>query len=114
MDKTGTLTRNEMVIQRVYVDGKIFDITGNGYEPKGEATFDGKIIDPLNHTDLLFSGKIAAFCANARLSFLKETSTWKIAGDPTEAAMLVLSEKIGFRHEVLEQETPKIFEMPFD
>ena len=114
VDKTGTLTRNEMVIQRVYVDGKFFDITGNGYEPKGEATFDSKIIDPLNHTDLLFSGKIAAFCANARLSFLEETSTWKIAGDPTEAAMLVLSEKIGFRHNALEQETPKIFEMPFD
>jgi len=114
VDKTGTLTRNEMVIQRVYVDGKIFNITGNGYEPKGEATFDGKTIDPLNHADLLFSGKIAAFCANARLSFLEETSTWKIAGDPTEAAMLVLSEKIGFRRDMLEKETPKIFELPFD
>ncbi|MDO8664290.1 MAG: HAD-IC family P-type ATPase [Candidatus Liptonbacteria bacterium] len=135
VDKTGTLTMNEMVIQRVYVDGKNFDITGSGYEPKGEATFDGKIIDSLNHPELLFSGKIAAFCANARLSFLparrnprlaeaigetqvgaggEETSTWKIAGDPTEAAMLVLSEKIGFRHDALEQETPKIFELPFD
>ena len=39
---------------------------------------------------------------------------WKIAGDPTEAAMLVFSEKIGFRHDVLERETPKIFELPFD
>jgi len=138
VDKTGTLTRNEMVIQRVYVDGKTFDITGNGYEPKGEAIFNGKNIDPLNHPELLFSGKIAAFCANARLYFLparrspayrsggpayrsggpgaggEETSIWKISGDPTEAAMLVLSEKIGFIHEALEQETPKIFEMPFD
>lgn len=114
VDKTGTFTKNEMLIQRMYVDGKIFDITGSGYEPKGEAILDGKIIDPLNYPELLFSGRIAAFCANARLSFLEETSTWKIAGDPTEAAMLVLSEKIGFRHEVLEQETPKIFEMPFD
>ena len=114
VDKTGTLTRNEMLIQRVYVDGKIFDITGSGYEPKGEAILDGKIIDLLNYPDLLFSGRIAAFCANARLSYFQETSTWKIAGDPTEAAMLVLSEKIGFRHEALEQETPKIFEMPFD
>ena len=114
VDKTGTFTKNEMLIQRMYVDGKIFDITGSGYEPKGEAILDGKIIDPLNYSELLFSGRIAAFCANARLSFLEETSTWKIAGDPTEAAMLVLSEKIGFRHEVLEQETPKIFEMPFD
>src|SRR3989344_2996738 len=114
VDKTGTLTRNEMLIQRVYVDGKNFEITGSGYEPKGEAAFDGKIIDPLNHPELLFSGRIAAFCVNARLSFLEETSIWKIAGDPTEAAMLVLSEKIGFRHDALEQETPKIFELPFD
>ncbi|TSD03743.1 MAG: cation transport ATPase [Parcubacteria group bacterium Athens0714_26] len=103
-----------MVIQRVYVDGKIFNITGSGYEPKGEAIFDGKTIDPLNHPELLFSGRIAAFCANARLSFLEETSTWKIAGDPTEAAILVLSEKIGFRYDALEQEAPKIFELPFD
>ncbi len=114
VDKTGTLTRNEMVIQRVYVDGKIFDIAGNGYEPKGEATFDGKNINPLNHPELLFSGRIAAFCTSARLSFQEETDTWKIAGDPTEAAVLVLSEKIGFRHDILEQETPKIFELPFD
>ncbi len=114
VDKTGTLTRNEMVIQRVYVDGKIFNITGNGYEPKGEATFDDKTIDPLHHPELLFSGKIAAFCANARLSYFQETNTWKIAGDPTEAAMLVLSEKIGFRYDTLEQETPKVFELPFD
>jgi len=114
VDKTGTLTRNEMVVQRVYSNGKIFEITGNGYEPKGEATINGKTIDPLNHPDLLFSGKIAGFCANARLSFLAETKTWKIAGDPTEAAMIVFSEKIGFRHDTMEQEMPKIFELPFD
>ncbi|MBU0880497.1 HAD-IC family P-type ATPase [Patescibacteria group bacterium] len=114
VDKTGTLTRNEMVIQRVYVDGKNFSITGNGYEPNGEVIFDDKTIDPLNHPELLFSGRIAAFCANARLSFSEETKLWKIAGDPTEAAMLVLSEKIGFHHDMLEQETPKIFELPFN
>ena len=114
VDKTGTLTKNEMVVQRVYIDGKIFEITGNGYEPKGEMTLAGKTIDPLNNPELLFSGKIAAFCANARLSFVEETSVWKIAGDPTEAALIVLSEKVGFRHDTLEQEMPKIFELPFD
>ncbi len=114
VDKTGTLTRNEMVVQRVYVNEKIFEITGNGYEPKGEVMLDGKTIDPLNHPDLVFSGKVAGFCANARLSFLAETNTWKIAGDPTEAAMIVLSEKIGFHRDTLEQEIPKIFELPFD
>ena len=103
-----------MLLQRVYVDDKQFDIHGNRYAPEGEATFDGKGIDPLNHPGLLFSGRIAAFCASARLSFSEETGMWKIAGDPTEAAMLVFSEKIGFRHDVLEQETPKLFGCPFD
>ncbi|MEK7669135.1 MAG: HAD-IC family P-type ATPase [Patescibacteria group bacterium] len=114
VDKTGTLTRNEMIIQHVYVDGKDFNITGNGYEPKGEVFLNGKIIDFLNHPELLFSGRVAAFCASARLSFSEENSTWKIAGDPTEAAMLVFSEKIGFQYDMLERETPKIFELPFD
>ncbi len=114
VDKTGTLTRNEMVVQQVYVDGKIFKINGNGYEPKGEVILAEKTIDPINHPELVFSGRIASACANARLSFLKETNTWKIAGDPTEAALIVLSEKIGFRHDTLEQEMPKIFELPFD
>ena len=114
VDKTGTLTRNELLIQRVYAGGKHFDITGSGYEPKGEALFDGKIIDPLLHPELLFSGRIASFCVAARLSFLEETGIWKIAGDPTEAAMLVFSEKIGFHRDAMEQEAPKIFELPFD
>lgn len=114
VDKTGTLTKNEMVIQRVYIDNKFFEVTGNGYEPRGEVVLDSDIIDPLNHPELLFSGKIAAFSVNVRLSFLEETKTWRVVGDPTEAAMLVFSEKIGFRHDALEQEAPKVFEQPFD
>lgn len=114
VDKTGTLTRNEMLVQRVYVDDKTFEITGNGYEPKGGVILDGKIVEPLNHPELLFSGKVAAFCANAKLLFQNETGIWKVAGDPTEAAILVFSEKIGFHHDSLERETPKIFELPFD
>jgi Ca2+-transporting ATPase len=114
IDKTGTLTRNEMLVQKVYADGTYFDITGSGYEPKGEALFAGSAVDPLTHPELFLSGRIAAFCANARLAFFEETQTWKIAGDPTEAAMLVFSEKIGFRHDTLEAESPKLFELPFD
>lgn len=114
VDKTGTLTKNEMLIQRVYVGGKTFDITGNGYEPKGEIIFNDKVVDPLNYPELLFSGRVGEFCADARLFFLEESNAWKIAGDPTEAAIQVFSEKIGFRHDVTKQESPKIFELPFD
>ena len=114
VDKTGTITKNEMAIKNVYVNGKIFDIKGVGYEPKGEIYLNNEIIDPLNHEDLLFAGKIAAFCADARIAYIKETNTWKISGDPTEAAMLVFSEKIGFHKDELENESPLINEFPFD
>ncbi|OHA03000.1 MAG: hypothetical protein A3J58_02160 [Candidatus Sungbacteria bacterium RIFCSPHIGHO2_02_FULL_52_23] len=114
VDKTGTLTRNEMTIERVYTNWRMYMITGNGYEPKGDVLLDSTLIDPLEHEDVLFSAKIAAFCARARLSFSEATHEWKVAGDPTEAALLVFSEKIGLRHEILTEESPEIFELPFD
>jgi Ca2+-transporting ATPase len=114
VDKTGTLTRNEMVIRRVFINGKVFEIGGVGYEPKGEIKLDKKPIDPLNHADLVFAGRIAAFCANARVVFFEESKMWRAAGDPTEAAMLVFAEKLGFRKNELEIEAPKLAEVPFD
>lgn len=121
VDKTGTITKNEMVIQEVYlpdgkadVDGRMFEIGGIGYEPKGKIKLENKIIDPPNHPELLFAGKIAAFCGNARLMFSKEENAWQVTGDPTEAAMLVLAQKIGFHKQDLEKESPLIGEIPFD
>ncbi|MBU3965585.1 HAD-IC family P-type ATPase [Patescibacteria group bacterium] len=114
VDKTGTITKNEMVIQKVYVDGKFFEVGGVGYEPKGEINLGNNIIDPLNHPELLLAGKIAAFCANARVMFSEEEKAWRVAGDPTEAAMLVLAEKLGFHKDDLERESPLVSEIPFD
>lgn len=113
VDKTGTLTKNELIIQKVYADKKFFEVKGVGYEPKGEISFNNKVVDHLNHPELILSGKIAAFCANARLSLLEEINTWHVAGDPTEAAMLVFSKKIGFHKNVLEREAPIVSELPF-
>lgn len=114
VDKTGTITKNEMVIQKVYVDGKFFEVGGIGYEPKGEIQLNGNVIDAVNHPELLFAGKIAAFCANARVMFSEEEKTWRVAGDPTEAAILVLAEKLGFNKDDLERESPLQSEIPFD
>ncbi|MDI6717599.1 MAG: HAD-IC family P-type ATPase [Patescibacteria group bacterium] len=114
VDKTGTITKNELVIQRVYVDGNFFEIGGVGYEPKGDIHLGENIIDPLNHSELLFAGKIAAFCANAHAAYYPENKKWQVFGDPTEAALAVFSEKIGFRKDDLERESPKIAEVPFD
>ncbi len=114
VDKTGTITKNELVIQKIFVDGKIFEVGGIGYEPKGEFMLEKNIIDPLNHPELLFAGKIAAFCASARVMFSAEENLWRVAGDPTEAAMLVFAQKIGFHKDKMEQEMPILSEIPFD
>ena len=121
VDKTGTITKNEMVIQKVYlpdskagVDGKFFEVGGVGYEPKGEIQLNGGAVDSVNHPELLFAGKIAAFCANARVMFSEEEKVWRVAGDPTEAAMLVFAQKLGFHKDDLERESPLVGEIPFD
>lgn len=114
VDKTGTITKNEMMVQTVYVDGNAFEVGGVGYEPKGDIKLDNRVIDSPNHPELVLVGKMAAFCANARVMFLEKTKEWKISGDPTEAAMLVLAEKLGFNKDDLERESPLISEIPFD
>lgn len=114
VDKTGTITCNEMVVRKVFVDGKFFEIGGTGFNPQGEIRLSGEIVEPLNHEELVLSARIAAFCANARVVFLEAEKMWKVAGDPTEAAMLVFAEKIGFRKHDLEEESPLVDEAPFD
>jgi len=118
VDKTGTITKNELMIERVSVDGKMFEIRGVGYEPKGDVYFvkngDKELISPPDFPEFILAGKIAAFCANARILYSEEKKTYQVAGDPTEAAILVLSQKINFQKEIVEKQHPLIHEIPFD
>ncbi len=114
VDKTGTITKNELMIEKVFVGGKLFSIFGNGYEPRGDVLYDGIPVDPANHPEIIFIGKIATFCANARVTLKEKEGIWQVAGDPTEAAMLVFGEKVGFHKDELEQEEPQINDVPFD
>jgi len=114
VDKTGTLTKNEMVVQKIYTNSKFFRVSGVGYEPRGDVTLNGQEVEVANHPELLIVGKTSSICANARVIFNNETNQWNLSGDPTEAAMLVLSQKLGFHKDVLENESPVIAEMPFD
>jgi len=114
VDKTGTITKNEMVIQKVYVAEEIFDIGGVGYEPKGEVFLEKVLVDVVNHPELLLMGKIANLCSNARVMYSEERKEWRISGDPTEVAILVFSQKLGFHKEDILRESPLIAEIPFD
>lgn len=114
VDKTGTITKNELVIRKVWVDNQGFDVSGIGYEPKGQISLNGKVIGPTEDESLKFIAKAASLCASANLYYAPADKQWRISGDPTEAAMLVLGEKLGFRHEKTELEFPLINEIPFD
>ncbi|HEY4526137.1 MAG TPA: cation-transporting P-type ATPase [Candidatus Paceibacterota bacterium] len=114
VDKTGTLTRNELVIRNIYIDGKMFYVLGTGYEPKGEVKLNDNTATTGSHPELLLAGKVAAVCANARTAYSEENQSWDVSGDPTEASMFVLASKLGFDKDDVERETPLVAEIPFD
>ncbi len=113
LDKTGTITKNELVVREVWMNGKTFEASGEGYDPKGEIYLDEKEVEPLNHEELLLAGKIASFCSSSHLALTGRSKIWKVSGDPTEAALSVYSQKMGFKKADLESEMPKIDEIPF-
>ncbi len=114
VDKTGTITKNEISLQKVYINGKIFEVEGNGYSPVGNIFFQGKKVSPKDFPELFLSGKIAALGANNNVALDEQTQEWKPSGDPTEAGLAVFAQKAGFHKDVLEKESPKLFEIPFD
>ncbi|MDO8638833.1 MAG: HAD-IC family P-type ATPase, partial [Candidatus Daviesbacteria bacterium] len=114
VDKTGTLTKNELVLQKVYIDGKTFVIEGEGYQPKGEVTLNNKKIDPQNYKNLVLAGKLAGYSTNNSIAFDEEKKQWIASGDPTESAISVFAQKLDFKKEILEKEFPRLAELPFD
>ncbi|OFV65735.1 MAG: ATPase [Candidatus Syntrophoarchaeum butanivorans] len=109
-DKTGTLTRGEMTVRRIYMKGRTIEVTGAGYEPEGAFLIDGEPIDIPDH-DLSSILKAGMLCNNAHL--LHEDGRWKILGDPTEGALLVLGAKAGIFRDELEKACERIDEIPF-
>lgn len=105
-DKTGTLTRGEMTVRKVYFDGKTFEISGSGYSQNGEVTLEGgRSVTNLKLLEPLF--RIGALCNNSQL---KDES---VIGDPTEGSLLLSAAKIGLVHDDLVAKYPRINELPF-
>lgn len=111
-DKTGTLTVGEMTVRALYVSGKSYEVTGEGYAPEGEVRFEGKPAEGPHAAPLLEFATVLLGCNNARLAH--EKGTWNVVGDPTEGALLVAGSKGGGDRERIERELPKHLEIPFD
>lgn len=129
-DKTGTLTKNEMTVTRLFVDGRVFEVTGEGYHPAGEIrearrhpspitghpseppvkeTARTAVADLRAVSELLIA---SVLCNGATLR--QDDGAWTILGDPTEGALLVAAAKAGLRAEALAPSYPFLGEIPFD
>jgi P-type Ca2+ transporter type 2C len=109
-DKTGTLTRNEMTVRKVYLGEKTIDVSGQGYSPEGEFSYSG---EPFSRdcSDLQLLLRICSLSNNASLE--KVEGRWSIMGDPTEAALLVAASKAGIWRGLVEKQYPRLAEIPF-
>jgi potassium/sodium efflux P-type ATPase len=108
-DKTGTLTKNEMTVARVYAGDTNYRVTGVGYEPEGHFLSDKgaymKLVDC--PTELVLTLKTGYHCNNASLT--ESDDCHRIIGDPTEGALIVSAAKLGIK-----EKSPLIDEIPFD
>jgi len=109
-DKTGTLTKDEMTIRKVYVAGRTLDLSGAGYEPQGQFSLNGAPFEPSAGLKQLLQS--ATMASDAHI-IREPDGRWGIKGDPTEGAMVVAAAKIGLDKADLDARFPRINEIPF-
>jgi magnesium-transporting ATPase (P-type) len=113
-DKTGTLTRNEMMVTRVLIPEADFTVTGSGYEGEGEIELQGQSTAPGDDDALLEIGRVALLCNDAEITTSGDGGSRKLSGDPTEGALLALAAKIGLDREAEHESFPRLDSIPFD
>jgi Ca2+-transporting ATPase len=110
-DKTGTLTKNEMTVRRLFLDWQEIEVSGTGYEPHGGFHRGGHDIHAAAHPVLNMAARISLLCNDAALK--EEGGAWQVRGDPTEGALLVLGRKAGLDSTRLLADYPRVAEIPF-
>jgi len=111
-DKTGTLTKNEMTVRALFLDGQRIHVTGSGYEPQGAFHSQDHQELTLTNPALHQAARIALLCNDASLRL--EDGKWHLRGDPTEGALLTMGLKAGLDYQRLLQDWPRVAEIPFD
>ncbi len=114
-DKTGTLTENEMTLQKIVLDDREIEISGTGYNPEGEFREKEEPLDPTQDPTISLLLKTGLLCSDAALN-KKEDGGWEVIGDPTEGALVVGARKGGLKRADLKEEQgyQRLDEIPFD
>ncbi len=116
-DKTGTLTQNEMTVVQAWGGNQRFRVSGEGYNPTGQFSRNGNPFDVGNDPDATVLLQGALLCNDATLDERSDEAgrrSWRIIGDPTEGALVVLARKAGFERGALESALPRVQEISFD
>ncbi len=107
-DKTGTLTCNQMTVRRIWTAAGQVKLAGEGYRPEGAVAAEAGDL-PAGALRRLLSAAVLASDAG----LVEEDGEWTVRGDPTEGALLVAAAKVGLDPQVLNNERPRIGEIPF-
>lgn len=111
-DKTGTLTRNEMMVDTIVTSSEHFTIKGGGYDPSGDIEIDDTVITVKNYSSLRELGKVAALCNDAEL--IRKNDFWTGHGDPMEIALLAFASKTGIDSSIKRNQWTRTDVIPFD
>lgn len=114
-DKTGTITKGEMTVTKMFAANKIVEISGVGYTPIGDFAINGKSPE---RTEVLTVEKlleISALCNSAKIEPPSDRNkAWSAIGDPTDGALLVAALKYGLNVHSRLAQTPTSHIIPFD
>ncbi len=110
-DKTGTLTKDEMTVRKIFTGGQMFTVSGAGYAPEGTFSMNGDTSSAL--TPALRQMLIAATLASDTHMIQLSGGGWDIKGDPTEGALVVAAAKAGIEKDSFDSAYPRVHEIPF-
>lgn len=94
-DKTGTITKGEMTVRKIYSGGKLYDVTGTGYEAKGQIMQSDKAIAAQEKTEIQLLLKTSVICNDSNIERIGTDAFYKISGSSTEGALMILGAKFG-------------------
>ena len=111
-DKTGTLTRNEMMVTTIALSDIELSVAGEGYAPTGDIQRDNNIVQPDQEPRLQLLARAAMLCNDAALK--QADGSWIVEGDPMEGALLSFARKAGLDPRAESVASPRIDLVPFD
>jgi P-type Ca2+ transporter type 2C len=113
-DKTGTITKGEMTVNKFWVQDYVVEVSGIGYTPEGEFTVNGELLQEGQTSSLSMLLEIAALCNGAKVDPPSDKNKhWSVIGDPTDGALLVAALKSNVNIQDAQAEKPTIDVLPF-